>query len=100
MQVDCFRQIYIICMIPSDRLSKELIQDSGYAGGFVVSTATYFYQVHHLEASAWVNSNCRIITIPWFATKSLNMKSILLQESPTAFCIRNLFVSANALHRA
>jgi hypothetical protein len=25
MEVDYFRQIYIICMIPSDRLSKELI---------------------------------------------------------------------------
>jgi hypothetical protein len=37
---------------------------------------------------------------PWFAAKSPNLKAILLQESPAAFRVRNLFVSANALSRA
>jgi len=41
-----------------------------------------------------------IMKTPWFAAKSPNLKAILLQESPAAFRVRNLFVSANALSRA
>jgi hypothetical protein len=87
-------------LLNEPELLSPLIQDGGYADAFVASTAAYLCQVHHFEAPAWVNCNCRIMPIPWFAAKSPNMKAILLQESPAAFRVRNLFVSANALHRA
>lgn len=57
-------------------------------------------QVHNLRAPSWVNHSCRKMPVPYFAAKSPNMKAILLQESPAAFRVRNLFVSANALSRA
>ena len=81
-------------------LLSNRFEDGGYADAFVASTAAYLCQVHNLEAPAWVNGNCRIMPVPWFAAKSPNMKAILLQESPAAFRVRNLFVSANALSRA
>lgn len=81
-------------------LLSPKLDDGGYADAFVASTVAYLCQVHDLEAPAWINEKCRIMPIPWFAAKSPNMKAILLQESPAAFRVRNLFVSANALHRA
>jgi hypothetical protein len=81
-------------------LLSPSLGDGGYADAFVASTAAYLCQVHNFEAPAWVNAKCRIMPIPWFAAKSPNMKAVLLQESPAAFRVRNLFVSANALSRA
>ena len=80
-------------------LSPSLI-DGGYADAFVASTVGYLCQVHGFPAPSWINQKSRLMPRPWFAAKSPNMKAILLQESPAAFRVRNLFVSANALSRA
>jgi hypothetical protein len=87
-------------LIEEPELLSPSLGDGGYADAFVASTAAYLCQIHNLTAPAWVNKKCRMMPVPWFAAKSPNMKAILLQESPAAFRIRNLFVSANALHRA
>ena len=81
-------------------LLADLIGDEGYADAFVASTAAYLCQIHDLKAPTWVNASCRKMRVPHFGAKSPNMKAILLQESPAAFRVRNLFVSANALSRA
>ncbi len=81
-------------------LLAHRLEDSGYADAFTASTAAYLSQVHNLPAPSWVNDNCRKMPVPYFAAKSPNMKAILLQESPAAFRVRNLFVSANVLSRA
>lgn len=81
-------------------LLSQLIGDDGYADAFVASTAAYLCQVYGLNAPLWVNTSCRKMPYPHFGAKSPNMKAILLQESPAAFRVRNLFVSANALSRA
>lgn len=81
-------------------LLSVLIGDDGYADAFLASTVAYLCQVHDLKAPSWVNAPCRRMPYPHFGAKSPNMKAILLQESPAAFRVRNLFVSANALSRA
>ncbi len=81
-------------------LLSPSLADGGYADAFVASTVGYLCQVYSLSAPSWINQKCRIMPHPWFAAKSPNMKAILLQESPAAFRVRNLFVSANALSRA
>lgn len=88
-------------LLEEPELLSPSLQDGGYADAFVASTAAYLCQVHNLEAPQWVNKKqTRMMPEPWFAAKSPNMKAILLQESPAAFRVRNLFVSANAIHRA
>jgi hypothetical protein len=81
-------------------LLSPSLGDGGYADAFVASTVAYLCQVHNFNAPAWVNTKCRMMPVPHFAAKTPNMKAILLQESPAAFRVRNLFVSANALNRA
>ena len=47
----------------------------------------------------WTESPSTYLPRPWFAAGLESLKAILLAESPVSFRRRNLFVSANALHR-
>jgi hypothetical protein len=82
------------------QLLDPILQDDGLADAYVASAAAYLCQLHGFPQPDWVNAKQRIKKIPWFAAKTPNLKAILIQESPAAFRVRNLFVSANALHRA
>jgi hypothetical protein len=82
-----------------DFLGSQL-GDNGRADAFLASTAAHLAQKHQLPVPNWASGNSRALERPWFAAKSPNLKAILLQESPAAFRVRNLFVSANALSRA
>jgi len=79
---------------------REILNDEGLTDSFAAATAAHLCQLHDLPFPDWVNQPTRRMKDPWFAAKSHNLRMILLQESPAAFRIRNLFVSANALHRA
>lgn len=76
------------------------LNDDGLADAYVSAVAAHLSQQHGLPFPKWVGSAVRIKKRPWFAAKTPNLKAILLQESPAAFRVRNLFVSANALSRA
>lgn len=78
----------------------SLLQDDGLADAYLASAAALLCQENDLPCPSWVDEKSRIMKTPWFAAKSPNLKAILLQESPAAFRVRNLFVSANALSRA
>jgi hypothetical protein len=49
---------------------------------------------------AWAVQPDRALRIPWFASQLAALRAVLIFESPPGFRARNLFVSANALHRA
>ncbi|MDZ4815516.1 MAG: hypothetical protein SGI71_04540 [Verrucomicrobiota bacterium] len=59
--------------------------------------ATAEYLSRNYVAPEWVFDDRRILRKPWFANDLI--KGILIVESPVPFRERNLFVSANALHR-
>lgn len=90
----------LVLLKEEPELLSASLSDDGYADAFVASTVGYLCQVHGFSAPPWINQKSRMMPRPWFAAKSPNMKAILLQESPAAFRVRNLFVSANALSRA
>ncbi len=81
-------------------LLNHRLNDEGLADAYVSAVAAHLSQQQGFPFPQWVGSSSRIKKLPWFAAKTPNMKAILLQESPAAFRVRNLFVSANALHRA
>ncbi len=76
------------------------LKDGGRADAFLASTAAFLAHKHNLPMPTWAKGTARALDQPWFAAKSHNLRMVLLQESPAAFRVRNLFVSANALHRA
>ncbi len=79
---------------------REILNDNGLADAYAAAAAAHLCQLHGISFPSWVDKKSRRMESPWFAAKSHNLRMILLQESPTAFRIRNIFVSANALHRA
>jgi hypothetical protein len=79
---------------------RQVLNDNGLADAYAAAAAAHLCQLHGITFPSWVDKDSRRLTSPWFAAKSHNLRMILLQESPAAFRLRNLFVSANALHRA
>ncbi len=77
-----------------------LLNDDGLADAYLASAAALLCQEQGFPCPEWVDQPDRVFKRPWFAAKTPNLKAILLQESPAAFRVRNLFVSANALSRA
>lgn len=79
---------------------RGLLDDSGLADAYAAAAAAHLCQLHGIPFPSWVDENSRRLKSPWFAAKSHNLRMVLLQESPAAFRVRNLFVSANVLSRA
>lgn len=99
--LDRFREAPSFDLIAEEPdLLEPVLNDGGRADAFLVSTAAYLAQKHQYPVPEWASGNARALEKPWFAAKSHNLRMILLQESPAAFRVRNLFVSANALSRA
>lgn len=99
--LDRFRRAPDIAMLEGepDRLAN-LLDDDGLADAYLACAAALLCQEQGYSCPAWVDQRDRVFKRPWFAAKTPNLKAILIQESPAAFRIRNLFVSANALSRA
>jgi len=81
-------------------LLENIIHDQGVADAWLAATAVYLSKKYNHPAPRWTYYNARALKKPWFAAKTPKLKAILLQESPAAFRVRNLFVSANVLSRA
>lgn len=87
-------------LVKEPPLLAAKLHDGGLADAYLASSAAHLCQKQGLKSPTWVNQPSRVLQSPWFAAKTPSIKAIFLQESPAAFRIRNLFVSANALSRA
>ncbi len=99
--LDRFKNEPIIEMVSEEPPTlHETLNDHGFADSYAAAAAAHLCQLHGIPFPSWVDKKSRRMEFPWFAAKSHNLRMILLQESPAAFRVRNLFVSANALSRA
>lgn len=99
--LDRFREAPSFDLISEEpALLVAVLGDGGRADAFLASTAAYLAQEKQFMVPVWARDCARALEVPWFAAKTHNLRMILLQESPAAFRVRNLFVSANALSRA
>ena len=91
------------CTTPEEKLA--LVSDPPEPTGEPQTDACFAAMVESLcrEASLnpppWTVSPSTYLPRPWFAGGLQSLKAILLAETPVAFRRRNLFISANALHR-
>ena len=81
-------------------LLAPVLEDNGVADAYLASAAAWMCHQHQMPAPRWARDDQRHLTHPFFAAQSHGLRMILLQESPSEFRVRNLFVSANALERA
>ena len=91
------------CTTPEEKLA--LVSDPPEPTGEPVTDAYLAAMVETLclevaiPAPAWTDGPSTFMSRPWFAGGLQSLKAILLAETPVAFRRRNLFISANALHR-
>lgn len=81
-------------------LLESKFQDGGVADAYLAAAASWMSHQYGFAAPLWAQDSKRVLDHPFFAAKTHGLRMILLQESPPEFRVRNLFVSANALHRA
>ena len=74
--------------------------DSGFADAYLAAVCDHLCRERHFVRPGWIGNPARILKMPYFAARSHGLRMIYLQESPTAFKQRNIFVSSNTLTRA
>ncbi len=90
----------------AEKLSEEppllgpVFADDGFADAFLAAVSDSLSRTFYLPPPEWIASPNRVLRTPHFSAKSHGLRMIHLQESPTAFRERNIFVSANVLSRA
>ncbi len=98
--VDRFNYSPSVVLVADEPVSlTSVLNDDGVADAYLASAASWLCRTHGFSAPPWARGTARALANPYFAASSKALKAVLLQESPTEFRIRNLFVSANALSR-
>jgi hypothetical protein len=99
--LDRFREAPDGALISDEPSSlTRVLDDHGLADAYLASTAAWLARRHGLPVPDWARGTARALAKPWFAAKTHKLRMLLLQDSPTEFRIRNLFVSSDALSRA
>jgi hypothetical protein len=76
------------------------LHDDGFADAYLAAVCDHLCRKFQLPPPPWIHHPLRILKKPYFAAKTVPLRMLYLQESPTAFRKRNIFVSENALSRA
>lgn len=77
----------------------EVLHDGGVADAYIAAVCDQLCRQNRFTRPAWIKQPTRFLKYPYFAAKTHGLRMIYLQESPSSFKERNLFVSANALFR-
>lgn len=80
-------------------VEPRLLNGDGVADAYLAATAELLALRENLDRPDWTSGAQRFLRRAWYAGGLESLKPVLLAESPAAFRIRNLFVSANALDR-
>jgi hypothetical protein len=77
-----------------------ILNDEGYADAYLAAMAEHLAAQYRFPVPAWCRNPERSLPEPHFAFKTPEGRMFLLVESPTAFRVRNIFISAEGLTRA
>jgi len=77
-----------------------VLPDGERLDAYLGAVAEHLSRERRWPIPAWTHHASRFLAAPWFGMQSHGGRMILLEESPSAFRVRNLFVSGNALSRA
>jgi len=77
----------------------SVLNDDGYADAYLAAMAEHLAAQYRFPIPAWSRNPERYLKEPHFAFKTPEGRMFLLVESPTAFRVRNIFISADGLTR-
>jgi hypothetical protein len=81
------------------RRLTTILNDDGYADAYLAALAEHLAGHYRFPAPAWCKNPERSLKKPQFAFETPEGRIFLLVESPTAFRVRNIFISAEGLTR-
>jgi hypothetical protein len=81
------------------RLLTDVLNDEGYADAYLAALAEHLAGQYRFPVPSWCSNPERSLKEPKFAFKTPEGRMFLLVESPTAFRVRNIFISADGLTR-
>jgi hypothetical protein len=87
-------------LLDAPPLLAGIIPDGERVDAYLAGTAEHFVRQYGYRPPQWIFAESRYLPKPYFAAQTHNLRMILLEESPSAFRARNIFISANALTRA
>ena len=82
------------------RRLTSILNDDGYADAYLAAMADHLASQYRFPVPAWCRNPELSLKEPHFAFKTPEGRMFLLVESPTAFRVRNIFISAEGLTRA
>jgi len=86
-------------LVDEPRHLIDVLCDGGYADAYLAGLAEHLAGQYRFPVPAWTQSPGRSLKEPTFVFKTPEGRMFLLVESPTAFRVRNIFISADALSR-
>jgi hypothetical protein len=86
-------------LIEEPRRLREILNDEGYADAYLAALAEHLAGQYRFSVPAWTRHADRSLKEPVFAFKTHEGRMFLLVESPAAFRVRNIFISAEGLTR-
>jgi hypothetical protein len=78
----------------------SILPDGERLDAYLAAVAEHLCGRHRWPVPSWARDASRYLETPWFGMQSHGGRMVLLEESPSAFRVRNIFVSGNALSRA
>jgi len=81
------------------RRLTDILHDEGYADAYLAALAEHLAGQYRFPVPTWCRNPERSLEEPKFAFKTPEGRMFLLVESPTAFRVRNIFISADGLTR-
>ena len=95
---------FYACPNPGDLADEPIplanaVPDGLRLDAYLAAVAEHLCRENRWPVPDWTRHPTRVLETPWFGMQSHGGRMILLEESPAAFRVRNIFVSGNALSR-
>lgn len=75
----------------------ERFKEGNICDAFLAGIADYFSRVNAIPTPEWALGENRILREPWFAVDFIEVRALLLRDTPSAFKDKNMFIFESAL---
>jgi len=75
-------------------------KEGNICDAFLAGLADYLSRENHIVTPEWAQSPDRVLEKPWFSPEIIEVRAMLLRDTPSAFKEKNIFIFENALNVA
>jgi hypothetical protein len=87
-------------LIEEPPLLEPRFAEGNICDAFVAATADFLSRKNKFHTPVWALNEARVLEKPWFAWPALEVRALLLRDTPSAFKDKNIFILENAFNVA